>query len=69
MMDAQWRSCGCWGYDGATVIVEAIGAAVLEMVDSRIKEIRDYRKRASAAAVDSYRARIPVGQARDGGGW
>ena len=36
--------------------VEAIGAEVLEIVDGKIKEIRDYHKRVSAAAGDS----VPV---------
>ena len=34
-------------------VVEAIGAEVLEIVDGRIKEIRDYHTRISAAVADS----------------
>jgi hypothetical protein len=32
-------------------VVEAIGAEVLEIVDRKIKEIRDYHKGVSAAVV------------------
>jgi taurine dehydrogenase small subunit len=34
-------------------VIEAIGAEVLEIVDGRIKEIRDYHTRISAAVADS----------------
>jgi hypothetical protein len=32
---------------------EAVGAEVLEIVDGKIKEIRDYHKRVRAAVADS----------------
>jgi hypothetical protein len=37
-------------------VVEATGAEVLEIVDGKIKENRDYYKRVSAAMVD----RVPA---------
>jgi hypothetical protein len=57
----------CTGNDGRAVaesrflgtrrrdahVVEAIGTEVLEIVDGKIKEIRDYHKRVSAAVADS----------------
>jgi ketosteroid isomerase-like protein len=63
----------CTGNDGRAVaesrflgtrrrdarVVEAIGAEMLEIVDGKIKEIRDYHKRVSAAAADG----VPVTEA------
>jgi hypothetical protein len=34
-------------------VIEAIGAEVLEIRDAKVKEIRDYHKRISAAVADS----------------
>jgi hypothetical protein len=37
-------------------VVEVIGAEVIEIVDSKIKEIRDYHKRMGAAVAESAQA-------------
>jgi ketosteroid isomerase-like protein len=60
----------CTGNDGSAVaesrflgtrrrdghVVEAIGAEVIEIVDGKIKEIRDYHKRMSEAVADTAQA-------------
>lgn len=51
---AESRFLGTRQRDGNAV--EAIGAEVLEIVDGKIKEIRDYHKRVSAAAADNMQA-------------
>ena len=54
---AESRFSGTRWCDGQRV--EANGAEVLEIVDGKIKEIRDYHKRVSVAATD----RVPVAAA------
>ena len=51
---AESRFLGTRRRDGH--VVEAIGAEVIEIVDGKIKEIRDYHKRISAAVPDSAQA-------------
>ena len=51
---AESRFLGTRRRDGQ--VVEAIGAEVIEIVDVKIKEIRDYNKHMSAAAADSAQA-------------
>jgi ketosteroid isomerase-like protein len=60
----------CTGNDGSAVaesrflrtrrrdgrVIEAIGAEVIEIVDGKIKEIRDYHKLMRAAAAESAQA-------------
>ncbi|MBF6571494.1 MAG: nuclear transport factor 2 family protein [Candidatus Binataceae bacterium] len=41
-------------------VVEAIGAEMIEIVDGKIKEIRDYHERVRAAAVDRVAAAAAV---------
>jgi ketosteroid isomerase-like protein len=51
---AESRFLGTRRRDGH--VVEAIGAEVIEIIDGKIKEIRDYHKRMSAAVADSTQA-------------
>jgi ketosteroid isomerase-like protein len=51
---AESRFSGTRRRDGH--VVEAIGAEVIEIVDGKIKEIRDYHKRVTAAVTDSAQA-------------
>jgi ketosteroid isomerase-like protein len=51
---AESRFLGTRRRDGH--VVQAIGAEVIEITDGKIKEIRDYHKRMTAAATDSAQA-------------
>jgi ketosteroid isomerase-like protein len=51
---AESRFLGTRRRDGH--VVEAIGAEVIEIIDGKIKEIRDYHKRVTAAVTDSAQA-------------
>jgi ketosteroid isomerase-like protein len=51
---AESRFLGTRPRDGH--VVEAIGAEVIEIIDGKIKEIRDYHKRVTAAVTDSAQA-------------
>jgi ketosteroid isomerase-like protein len=51
---AESRFLGTRHRDGR--IVEAVGAEVIEIVDGKIKEIRDYHKHVAAAVADSAQA-------------
>ena len=51
---AESRFLGTRRRDGRTV--EAIGAEVIEIADGKIKEIRDYHKRLTAAVANSAQA-------------
>src|SRR5215472_7040540 len=66
---AESRFLGTRRRDGH--VVEAIGAEVIEIIDGKIKEIRDYHKRMSAAVADSAQAgderRFPLTLSRVGG--
>ena len=50
----------CCGLNRCGNVVEAIGADMIEIVDGKIKEIRDYHKRVRAAAMDGVPAIAPV---------
>jgi ketosteroid isomerase-like protein len=51
---AESRFLGTRRRDGH--VVEAVGAEMIEIADGKIKEIRDYHKRMSAAVADSAQA-------------
>jgi hypothetical protein len=48
---AESRFLGTRQRDGR--VIEAIGAEVIEIIDGKIKEIRDYHRLMSGAAADS----------------